>query len=40
MREILDGIEIDPLNQAFADIFHELQRGNVLKAFVFDDQRF
>ena len=40
MREILDGIEIDPLNQAFVDIFHELQRGNVLKAFVFDDQRF
>ncbi len=40
MREILDGIEINPLNQAFVDIFHELQRGNVLKAFVFDDQHY
>ena len=40
MREIFDGIEIDPLNQAFVDIFHELQRGNVLKAFVFDDQHY
>ena len=40
MREILDGIDITPLNQAFVDIFHELQRGNVLKAFVFDDQHY
>ena len=37
MREILDGIEIEPLNQAFADIFHELQRGGILKQFEFHD---
>ena len=37
MREILDGIEIEPLNQAFADLFHELQRGGVLKKWEFDD---
>lgn len=35
MRQILDGIEIDQLNQAFADVFYELQRGGVLKQFVF-----
>ena len=35
MREILDGIDIEHLNEAFADIFHELQRGNVLRQFVF-----
>lgn len=37
MREILDGAEIDQLNEAFADVFYELQRGGVLKQFVFDD---
>ena len=37
MREILDGIDIEMLNEAFADIFHELQRGNVLQDFVFED---
>lgn len=37
MREILDGIEIDQLNECFADIFFELQRGGVLKRFVFDE---
>lgn len=36
MREILDGIDIEPLNQAFADIFHELQRSGELKRWVFD----
>mgnify|MGYP000988906074 CR=1 FL=1 len=34
MREILDGAEIDQLNEAFADIFYELQRGGILKQFV------
>lgn len=37
MREILDGIEIEQLNECFADIFFELQRGGVLKRFVFDE---
>lgn len=37
MREILDPIEIDQLNESFADIFHELQRGGVLKDFVLFD---
>lgn len=36
MREILDGIDIESLNQAFADIFHELQRSGELKRWVFD----
>lgn len=36
MREILDGIDIEPLNQAFADIFHELQRGGALQKWEFD----
>lgn len=36
MREILDGIDIEPLNEAFADIFHELQRSGELKKWVFD----
>jgi hypothetical protein len=36
MREILDGAELEHLNQCFADIFYELQRGGVLKSFVFD----
>ena len=38
MREILDGIDIEPLNEAFADLFFELQRGRELKQWLFDDQ--
>ncbi len=34
MREILDVVEIDQSNECFADIFHELQRGGVLKDYV------
>jgi hypothetical protein len=37
MREILDPIDVDQLNEAFADIFAELQRGGVLKSFRFFD---
>jgi hypothetical protein len=37
MREILDGIEVDQLNEAFADVFYELQRGGVLKDFMLDN---
>jgi hypothetical protein len=37
MREILDGIDIEPLNEAFADLFHELQRSGMLKKWVFDE---
>jgi hypothetical protein len=40
MREILDGIETSHLNEAFADIFHELQHGNVLREFVFHDNHY
>jgi len=40
MREILDGIDISHLNEAFADIFHELQRGNVLRTFAFHDNHY
>ena len=40
MREILDGIEIEQLNEAFADVFYELQRGGILKQFVVDDGRY
>jgi hypothetical protein len=36
MREILDGIDLEPLNEAFADLFYELQRGGVLKKWEFD----
>jgi len=36
MREILDGIEIEPLNEAFADLFWEVQRGGELKKWLFD----
>lgn len=35
MRDILDPIEVDQLNEAFADVFAELQRGGVLKRFQF-----
>src|SRR6056297_2286375 len=37
MREILDGIDIEPLNEAFADLFYELQRGGMLKRWVFHE---
>jgi len=37
MRDILDPVEVDQLNECFADLFHELQRGGVLKKFVFLD---
>ena len=40
MREILDGIDISSLNEAFADIFHELQRGNVLREFAFHNNHY
>src|SRR6056297_2963760 len=29
IRDILDPIDVEPLNEAFADIFAELQRGGV-----------
>lgn len=38
MREILDGIDIESLHEAFADLFWELQRGRELKQWLFDDQ--
>ena len=38
MRDILDGIEIEQLNEAFADLFWELQRGRELKQWLFDNQ--
>lgn len=34
MREILDPVKVDCINECFADIFYELQRGGVLKDFV------
>lgn len=40
MRTILDGIELEELNQCFADVFYELQRGGILKRFVFDRGRY
>ena len=36
-REILDPVDPKQLNECFADIFHELQRGGMLKRFVFHD---
>ena len=36
MREILDGIDIEPLNEAFADLFWEVQRSGQLKKWLFD----
>ena len=36
-REILDQVDPKQLNECFADIFHELQRGGMLKRFVFHD---
>src|SRR6056297_54406 len=35
MSEILDGIDTEPLNEFFADVFYELQLCGVLKLFVF-----
>jgi len=34
-REILDEVDPSELNECFADIFHELQRGGMLKSFVY-----
>jgi hypothetical protein len=36
-REILDQVDPVDLNECFADVFHELQRGGMLKPFVFHD---
>jgi len=36
MREILDGIDIEPLHEAFADLFWEVQRSGELKQWLFD----
>ena len=36
MREILDGIDIEPLHEAFADLFWEVQRAGELKKWLFD----
>ena len=36
MREILDGIDLEPLHEAFADLFWELQRSGELKKWLFD----
>lgn len=38
MRAILDGIDIEPLNEAFADLFWEVQRAGELKKWLFDRQ--
>lgn len=37
MRETLDGIDIEPLNEAFADIVYELRRGGILRKHAFHD---
>jgi hypothetical protein len=37
MRDILDPVQVDGLNECFADIFHELQRGGVLKDYMLID---
>jgi hypothetical protein len=37
MREILDGGEVEQLNESFADIFYEVQRNGALKRFRFVD---
>ena len=37
MREILDVVEIDQLNECFADIFYELQRGELQRGGVLKD---
>lgn len=38
MRDILDGIDMEPLNEAPADLFWELPRGKELKQWLFDGQ--
>ena len=38
LRDILDGIDTEPLNEAFADLFWEVQRGGDLKKWRFDDK--
>jgi hypothetical protein len=40
MREILDGIDIDPINEAFADLFWEVQRSGELKKWLFDGEHY
>ena len=39
-REILDQVDPKQLNECFADIFYELQRGGVLKDFAFQDSKY
>ena len=39
-REILDEVDPKALNECFADIFYELQRGGMLKDFVFHDGQY
>jgi hypothetical protein len=39
-REILDNVDPKLLNDCFADIFYELQRGGMLKEFVFHDGQY
>lgn len=36
MREILDGTDLEQLDEAFADVFYGLRQDGVLKRFVFD----
>lgn len=36
MREILDGIDVEPINECFADLFWEVQRAGELKKWLFD----
>lgn len=40
MRDSLDPIDIEALNEAFADIFAELQRGGVLRRFLFQGKSY
>jgi hypothetical protein len=35
LREILDGIDLNPLHQSFVDLFSALQQGKALEKFVF-----
>ncbi|HMP71378.1 MAG TPA: hypothetical protein PKA76_18660 [Pirellulaceae bacterium] len=37
MREILDPVDLEPLHQAFAELFAEVQRGGLLIDYLFDD---
>lgn len=36
MRDILDGIDLEPLHEAFADLFWEVQRSGELRRWLFD----